>query len=72
MSDNGNIQFITGNFSELVTSAKLTVKNSNGNTSDGWGIDEASIAVPLPGTLALFGISLLGLGVATRRYRFRS
>ncbi len=67
---NGNVQFITGSFTEQVTAATLTVENSSGNlTRDGWGIDDPSVAVPTPGTLALFGLGLLGLGAVGYRCR---
>ena len=68
---NGSIQFVTGSFSEQINDATLTMENIAGNTtSDGWGIDDASVAVPTPGTLALFGLGLLGLGAVGRRFRF--
>lgn len=65
--DNSNIQFITGKFSERVSTATVTMSNLNGETNDGWGIDNASIAVPVPASMALLGTGLLGLGLLARR-----
>lgn len=64
---NGNIAYITL-FSDVAFSGvNLLFDNGEGN-ADGWGIDNVSLArVPEPGTLALFGLGLLGLVIARRR-----
>lgn len=42
------------------------VINSNA-TGDGYGIDNVTIGVPEPGTIALMGLGLLGIGLVARR-----
>ena len=66
---NGNIQFITGKFSELVSTATVTMQNVDGPTTrDGWGVDNNSIArIPVPASIALLGAGLLGVGIVARR-----
>ena len=65
--DNSNIQFITGKFSQLISSATVTMSNLENDNRDGWGVDNASIAVPVPASMALLGTGLLGLGLLARR-----
>jgi len=67
-------------FSETtINVASLIFENCAGNgncdgysSADGWGIDDATvgllqISIPEPGSLALLGIGLFGLGAAGRK-----
>lgn len=65
---NGTINFVTAAFASPATSATVTFENTSGNIrGDGFGIDDVTIAVPLPATFGLFGIGLLGLGLLAGR-----
>jgi hypothetical protein len=67
---NGTINFVTAAFAGAATSATVTFENTAGDIfGDGFGIDDATIAVPLPATVGLFGIGLLGLGLLAGRRR---
>ena len=65
---NQNLLYITLTFDPAVLSASIVFNNSNDH--DGWGIDDVTIGkvqVPEPGSLALLGLGILGLGVARRK-----
>jgi hypothetical protein len=65
---NGTINFVTAKFGASATGASVTFTNTLNNiTGDGFGIDDATIAVPVPASVALLGVGLIGLGVAARR-----
>ena len=65
---NGHINFVTARFGGLVSSATVNIRNTHGaTTNDGFGIDDATVAVPVPGTVALFGAGLLALAGGARR-----
>lgn len=67
---NGTFTLVTArfrNFLPPITSFQATFENKNGKTNDGFGIDDATIAVPAPATLGLLGLGLIGVGVAARR-----
>jgi len=69
---NGDFTLVTAsfNFKPPITSFRATFENISGNqTSDGFGIDDATVTVPVPATLGLLGIGLIGLGAAARRRR---
>ncbi|MEX0604284.1 MAG: PEP-CTERM sorting domain-containing protein [Marinobacter sp.] len=64
---NGNIAYITL-FSDVYFSNASLVFNNGVGDNDGWGIDNVTLAkVPEPGTLALFGLGMMGLVIARRR-----
>ncbi len=64
---NGTIAYITVFSDVFFSSASLTFDN-NTTRADGWGIDNVRIArVPEPGTLALLGLGIAGIGLARRR-----
>lgn len=67
----GSVTLVTARFRDFVppiSSFTATFKNEGGNADgDGFGIDDASIAAPIPGTVALLGAGLIGLGVVARR-----
>ncbi|MDZ7829115.1 MAG: hypothetical protein U5K33_06390 [Halofilum sp. (in: g-proteobacteria)] len=65
---NGTINFVTASFSDMAIGATVTMRNTSGQTTnDGFGIDGATVAVPVPGTLLLLGTGLLAIGAAARR-----
>lgn len=62
---NGAINLVTAQFSPTALSATLLFDVNRQN--DGFGIDDATVAVPAPAALALFGIGLAGFGALRRR-----
>ena len=69
---NGTYTFVTAHFQGFIppiTGFKATFENSNGVTGDGFGIDDATISVPVPSTLALMGAGLVMAGFASRMRR---
>ena len=70
---NGDFTVVTAlfrNFAPPITGFTATFENISGNqTRDGFGIDDATITVPVPATLGLLGLGLVGLGAAARRRR---
>lgn len=65
---NGTINFVTASFAGAATSATITFENTAGDIfGDGFGLDDATIAIPLPATFGLLGIGLLGLGLLAGR-----
>lgn len=65
--NNGNLMYVTLVSDVDFTGATLTFQNGE-DQNDGWGIDNVTIAsVPEPGTLALLGLGLAGVGIARRR-----
>jgi hypothetical protein len=65
---NGSINFVTAKFAGAATGASVTFTNSGTNARrDGFGIDDVTIAVPVPASAALLAAGLIGLGFAARR-----
>jgi len=59
---NGTINFVTARFADFATGATVSMLNTNSSTTnDGFGVDDVTVAVPAPATLALLGLGLLGL-----------
>mgnify|MGYP006430860425 CR=1 FL=1 len=72
---NGTFTVVTAlfrNFAPPITGFKATFQNTtegSNTTGDGFGIDDATLVVPVPATLGLLGLGLVGLGAAARRRR---
>ncbi|RZU98376.1 PEP-CTERM sorting domain-containing protein [Spiribacter vilamensis] len=54
-----------------ITSASILFTNTDGNTSDGFGLDNVTVGVPAPGMLAMLGSGLMALGLFGRRRKDR-
>jgi PEP-CTERM motif-containing protein len=66
-SGNSNLAYISL-FSDTVFSSAQLIFDNNTTRSDGWGIDNVTLAkVSEPGTLALMGLGIVGLLLARRR-----
>lgn len=64
--DNNNLAYVSIFSDVAFDDAVLTFANGK-NTNDGWGIDNVTVAVPEPGSLALLGIGLVAMGIGRRR-----
>lgn len=63
---NGNVFYVSIVDSDVATLGQVLIRSNA--SGDGYGIDGVSVAkVPEPGTLALFGLGMVGLGLARRR-----
>jgi hypothetical protein len=62
---NGSVFYVTITSSHAITGVTFLANSPTGN--DGYGIDNVSARVPEPGTLALLGLGLLGVGLMRRR-----
>jgi hypothetical protein len=61
---NGSLYYVTFNSDDAITALFLASNDPN----DGYGIDDVTVGrVPEPGTLALLGLGLLGVGLMRRR-----
>lgn len=49
-----------------ITDARVMFENTDDNTADGFGIDDATVGVPTPGMLAMLGSGLLAMGLFGR------
>lgn len=71
--ENGELFYISAISNDgPITGASVFFENQDDTQADGFGIDNATVGVPTPGTLAMLGTGLLGFGLIGRRRGRRS